>query len=373
MKKFIFLYTISLLFFACKDKTETAKNSETTNALEITLTKEQLKNTQIETGFLTQQPLSTTLKVNGKITLAPQAMASVSLPLGGYVKNINVMQGMQIAKGQVLAIVEDVQYVQLQQDYLTTKEQLAFLYKDFQRQKELNASKAVSDKTFEMAQNEMAKQRIALKSLEEKLRLANINPKTLTANSITKSVQLIAPISGIVSKTNINLGKYVNPTDMLFEIINNHSLFLTLNVFDKDAAHLYTGQKIKAYSNSNSELYATQILFINKSVNENNAMEIVARIQNPKNRLMVGNYMNAEIETTIPEAKTINNQAIVSYEGKDYLFIQVSQEKYQMTPVILGQSNKDFTEVKNALDFKDKTIVTKDAYTLLMVLKNKEE
>ena len=70
------------------------------------------------------------------------------MPLGGYVQAIKVMPGMKVQKGQVLAVVEDQAFVQLQQDYLTTKQQLTFATKDYQRQKELNASQASSDKVI---------------------------------------------------------------------------------------------------------------------------------------------------------------------------------------------------------------------------------
>ena len=107
---------------------------------------------------------------------SPESVASVSMPLGGYVQAIKVMPGMKVQKGQVLAVVEDQAFVQLQQDYLTTKQQLTFATKDYQRQKELNASQASSDKSYQLAESEWAKYKITLKALDEKLRLIHINP-----------------------------------------------------------------------------------------------------------------------------------------------------------------------------------------------------
>jgi cobalt-zinc-cadmium efflux system membrane fusion protein len=129
------------------------------------------------------------------------------------VQAIKVMPGMKVQKGQVLAVVEDQAFVQLQQDYLTTKQQLTFATKDYQRQKELNASQASSDKSYQLAESEWAKYKITLKALDEKLRLIHINPATLTENSISKSVRILAPISGMVTQVNINIGKYITATD----------------------------------------------------------------------------------------------------------------------------------------------------------------
>ena len=63
----------------------------------------------------------------------------------------------------------------------------------------------------------MNKQRIIMNALAQKLRLININPTTLTVDNITKNVRLYSSIAGFVSKVNVNIGKYVNPSDVLFE------------------------------------------------------------------------------------------------------------------------------------------------------------
>ena len=188
--KNIYLVLILALTIACQSKKEETATETAVKENLVELTKNQLDNSKIKIGSLTNTSLSSTIKVNGKITLAPNAMASVSMPLGGYIKNIKVMPGMVIGKGQVLAVIEDQSYVQIQQDYLTTKQQLAYASKDFARQKELNSSQAVSEKNFQLAESEFAKQRITLKSLEEKLKLIHINPASLSANSISKSVNI---------------------------------------------------------------------------------------------------------------------------------------------------------------------------------------
>jgi hypothetical protein len=84
---------------------------------------------------------------------------------------------MHISRGEIIAVMEDQQYIQLQQDYLTSKAHFSYLEKEFQRQKELNESKASSDKVFENAQAEYLTQKILIKSLSEKLKLISINPE----------------------------------------------------------------------------------------------------------------------------------------------------------------------------------------------------
>lgn len=375
MKNIYSILIILVLNLACQSKKEEALpiNSLKDNVVE--LTKKQLDNSKIKLGSLTQSPLSTTIKVNGKITLAPNAIASVSMPLGGYIKNIKVMPGMVIKKGQILAVIEDQSYVQIQHDYLTTKQQLAFASKDYARQKELNASQAVSEKNFQLSESEYTKQRITLKSLEEKLKLIQINPGTLTANSISKSVNIYAPISGMITKVDVNIGKYVSATEILFQIMDNQSMYAKLNVFEKDAANLSIGQKIKVFTNSQPDVfYETKIEFVNKSYSDESAIEVYAKIFNTTKKLIPGNYINALIQIDNNNAFVLNNDAIVDYEGKKFVFIQnENKNTFSMQEVQLGTITDKVTEIINYDLLQNKSIVIGDAYTLLMVLKNKEE
>jgi len=375
MKNIYSILIILVLNLACQSKKEEALPVKSLKDNVVELTKKQLDNSKIKVGSLTQSPLSTTIKVNGKITLAPNAMASVSMPLGGYIKNIKVMPGMVIKKGQILAVIEDQSYVQIQHDYLTTKQQLAFASKDYVRQKELNASQAVSEKNFQLAESEFAKQRITLKSLEEKLKLIQINPGTLTANSISKSVNIYAPISGMITKVDVNIGKYVSATDMLFQIMDNQSMYAKLNVFEKDAANLSIGQKIKVFTNSQPDVfYETKIEFVNKSYSDESAIEVYAKIFNTTKKLIPGNYINALIQIDNNNAFILNNEAIVDYEGKKFVFIQnENKNTFSMQEVQLGTITDKVSEVINYDTLQNKSIVIGDAYTLLMVLKNKEE
>ncbi len=373
--KNIYLVLILALTIACQSKKEEATSETTVKENVVELTKNQLDNSKIKVGSLINTSLSNTIKVNGKITLAPNAVASVSMPLGGYIKTIKVMPGMTISKGQVLAVIEDQSYVQIQQDYLTTKQQLSFASKDFARQKELNSSQAVSEKNYQLAESEFAKQKITLKSLEEKLKLIHINPASLTANSISKSVNIYAPISGMITKIDVNIGKYVNATDMLFQIMDNQSMYAKLNVFEKDASNLAIGQKIKVYTNTQPDVfYETQIEYVNKSYSDESAIEVYAKISNSTKKLIPGNYINAIIQASNNNAFVINNDAIVDFEDKKFVFIQdTNKNTFSMQEVQIGIVTDKVSEIRNYETLQNKNVVISDAYTLLMVLKNKEE
>lgn len=369
------LFLISLLVVGCQSKLETTAENKVLAENIVTLSEAQLKNASLATGTLEKRTMASVLKVNGQIDVPPQNLVSISMPLGGYLKSTKLLPGMHINKGEIIATMEDQQYVQLQQDYLTTKSRLHFAEKEHDRQKELNQSQASSDKVYQMADADYKTLRITLRALGEKLKLININPSGLSENNLSKSVNIYAPITGFVSKVKVNIGKYVNPSDVLFELINPSDIHLNLKIFEKDITQLAIGQKLVAYTNNQpNNKHLCKIILISKdlSIDEHSA-EVHCHFEKYDQTLLPGMYMNAEIEVKSNDALTLPETAVVTYEGKEYAFVVLDNTHFKMTEVTVGTSENTFIEILNAEALTNKTIVTQGAYTLLMKLKNKAD
>jgi cobalt-zinc-cadmium efflux system membrane fusion protein len=374
--KNIMIILIGCLLLSCQTKKkDTTTEATSLNENIATLTSAQLKNANLATGVLKKKSISSVLKVNGQIDVPPQNMVSISMPLGGYLKTTKLLPGMHLKRGEVIATMEDQQYIQLQQDYLTTKSRLSFAEKEFERQKELNQSQASSDKVYQMADADYKTLRITLSALGEKLKLININPIALSEKNISKSVNIYSPIDGFVSKVNVNIGKYVNPADVLFELINPTDIHLNLKIFEKDLTKLAIGQKLVAYTNNQPEnKHKCEIILISKdlSVDEHSA-DVHCHFEDYDKALLPGMYMNAEIEVKSTDVLTLPEEAVVTFEGKEYVFIAVDPKNFKITEVTTGNSENGYIEIRNGDALSDKTIVTKGAYTLLMKLKNKSD
>ena len=357
-----------------KDKqAEKKPEASATQGNIVLLTDAQLQTAGIETDTLSEKILSTIIKVNGSVDVPPQNLVSVSVPLGGYLKSTQLLPGMHVNKGQSIAIIEDLQYIQLQQDYLTTKSQLAFDEADYSRQKELNRSKASSDKNFQQAQMKYNSSRAMLNGLAQKLRLININPDHLSVDNISKAIHVYSPIKGFVSKVDQNIGKYLNPADVLFELVDPSDLHLNLKVFEKDVDKLWVGQHLFAYTNNDTtKTYDCSIILISKDISPERTADVHCHFETFDNTLLPGMYMNANIEVKGVKAISLPDDAIVNFESKDYVFVSTGKNKYELTIVKTGVEENGYTQVMNP-ELRNKPIVTKGAYTLLMKLKNTAE
>ena len=375
MKKIILsLFIFSVIGCGEKSENKTAEviATETESSI-VKLTAAQITNAEIQTSELIEKEISSIIKLNGKIDVPPQNLISVSVPFGGYLKSTEMLPGKIVRKGQVLAVLEDQQYIRLQQEYLLAKVKLKVVEGEFLRQRELNASKAASDKIVQSAEGEYKNAKINLKALEENLELIGIQPKQLDESKISKRITITSPINGYVSKVNANIGKYLTPSEVLFELVNVSDIHLNVSVFEKDLASLAIGQKVITYNNSNpSKKYETEIILIGHSLSADKNTEVHCHFKNYDKNLVPGMYMNAEVELKNKRAHTISENAILRYENKDYIFIQVNKTTFEMIAVKVGAKENGFVEIENYTDLKEFPVVINGAYSLLMKLKNTE-
>jgi cobalt-zinc-cadmium efflux system membrane fusion protein len=236
----------------------------------------------------------------------------------------------------------------------------------------LNETKSTSDKVFQLAKAEFETQKIMVRSLEEKLRLIGIVPEKLNEDNISRSINIYSPIDGYVTKVNVNIGKYVAPSDVLFELINPSDLHVRLTVFENDAANLAVGQKIICTTNGRpDDKYSAAIHLITPNIGEDRATEVHCHLEKYDKRLLPGTFMNAAIELNNARVTVVPEEAVVKWENKYYLFSQEAENRFKLLPVETGAINDGFIEIKTALPSTN--IITKNAYTILMKMKNNAE
>ncbi len=373
--KNIFLISITVLFlWSCsgnQNENKQINSNEEENTLR--LSEEQIKNVGIVLGKLEKKTIASVLKLNGKIDVPPQNMVSISVPLGGYLKSTQLLPGMKVKKGEAIAIMEDQQYIQIQQEYLISKSSLQFLEKEYSRQKDLNENKTTSDKVFQQIESEYTSQKIKAKALYEKLKLIGISPESLNENSISRSINIYSPIDGYVSKVDVNIGKYLNPADVLFDLVNPTDIHLNLTVYEKDIDKLFVGQKLIAYNNHTDEKYNCEVLLISQDLSKDRSAEVHCHFENYDKNLIPGMYMNAEVEVKSKDALVIKEEAVVNFENKSFIFIQEANNLFRMQEVETGYTENGFIEIISSVPLTQKKIVVKGSYSLLMGLKNKAE
>lgn len=380
MKKYFISVLVLIAFNACQtDKKATETNKITTSSVGsmlVQLDKDQLKEANLKTAILEKGNASIDIHLNGKVDVPPTAVASVSIPMGGYIQDINLIPGNFVKKGSTIATIKDPQYIQLQEDYLTAKSKSVYLSQDLDRQKLLLQQDAVSKKAFQLLQSEYNTNAIVLKGLAEKLQLINIDPSSLSVDKITSKVNLVAPISGYVSKVNINRGKYVAPTDILLELIDPNDVHAAITIFEKDITLFKEGIKGKVVlANEPNSSYPVSVMVVSKNLDEDKTGLVHCHFLNIPKNVVPGMFLTADFSVKSADAVIVPVTAIQRFQGVDYIFIQKSANEFEAKQVTLGAINKTTAAILNpeATEWVGKNIVIENAYSLLGKLMNKAE
>jgi cobalt-zinc-cadmium efflux system membrane fusion protein len=344
---------------------------------------DQIKLAGIESGRIEMREIYGTLKVSGLVMVPPQNTATICAPLGGFVKSINLMPGSSVSKGQSLAVIENQDFVDLQEDYLEAKNKFKFAEADFARHTELYKNEVYSEQNLQQVTTDYKILKAQVNALEQKLALIGIDYTTLNEDNISRLLPVISPIAGNIKSVNVNSGKYVTPSDVMFEIVNSDKLLLELTLFEKDVDKVMAGQKIRFLINNEQEEHEAVIYQTGKQINADRTYKVYANVISRCRNLLPGMYVNAYIETSFNKVTAVTSDAVVSFDDKNYIFIY-SRDKtengyqfteYRMVEVGTGESEKGYTRIilPAGFDIDSAKVVTKGAYNLLSAKKNAGE
>lgn len=310
------LYFKSLLMVAImalascnsKEKSEVANTdtAETTADTDvITITENQFLSGNMVVGKIITQSFNTVVKANGMFAVPPENQVDVSAYFAGYVKNISLLPGDAVKKGQTLFTIENPEYVQVQQDFLEAKGRLSYLKSDYERQKELIADNVTSKKNFLKAESEYVVTLAQYQSLKKKLSLMNINPNTLSGENIRSVISVPSPLTGYATTVNATKGMYLNPSDVAVTVTNTDDLHIELKIFEKDLPMVKGGQSINVrLQNDMNKVYQGKVHLVNKAINaQDRTVTIHGDLVNESDVKLFapGMYIEGEILTTTQE------------------------------------------------------------------------
>lgn len=381
MKTNIFAaFLIAFTMWSCNNNKEEAQDHEELPANVVEMNDAQINTAGIELGSIEYKTMKNHVKLNGTVSVSPQNLVSVSAVMGGYIKSISMVQGSPVRMGQVIAVIENPEFIELQQQYLENSSKLEYAAAEFERQKTLNAANANSTKTLQSATADYKALQSSVAALKAKLRLIGIDPSRLTPDNISSSVAIVSPISGYVKTVNVNTGKYVDPSDVVAEIINTRSPMLELSAFENDVFGIAIGQHIGFSVPAHpSESMNAEVYQVGKALGSDKTVKVYATVEGEPAGLIPGMFVNAFVETVSDSVTALPDDAVLTFEDKNYIFIYSEKKKegdkyvtlYKMIEVTKGISENGYTGVVLPDNFDSKSrIVTKGAYNLLSALRN---
>ncbi|GHS87210.1 hemolysin D [Bacteroidia bacterium] len=381
------------MFTSCKNSETPETDSEETAAEVIELTAEQMEAVGIEVGSIKLKNLHSVVRTNGQLVLPPQNKADVNSLTSGIIREIIVVEGINVRKGQTVALLENRDVVKLQEEYLTLKQELAYSSQEYERQKELNTQNAGTGKIFQQTQATYEADKVRLKGLETQLSQLNIDVTAVSIGNFVTAVPIIAPISGIVGKIFVNTGSYADMQTVLMEIADHSQMHCDLQVFEQDFPKIKQGQTVEiSLTNQGNQIITGTVYRTNQSF-ENDSKSIIIHVKIDHSNveakralpLLPGMYVSALINVGSQTVKAVPSDAIANAEGKQYIFLltndgdatrHVSTDPYlfRKIEVVTGVSELGYVEIKPLETLPETaTILTKGAFYVMSKATGGEE
>ena len=360
-----------LLVLGCKAHNDVAQERDTLvkgSAL-LTVSKKQFEASGMANGHLQKKQFRKTITVNGQINLPKKSKAIVSSILSGTVGSINLLEGQWIKKGQPLFTVTNPELIDLQEEYLVLQSKIEYLKEEQERKQKLVNENLSPNQEFLLAQSDYQINQAKYKTVGQKLKLYGVDLSSLTIEQLKSSMTIYSPISGYISSINALRGQYIEPSTEVIGIDNKSNIHIELNVLERDAALIHTGQEINfTVTGAASRTYTSAVHLISPLVNDKGMIAIHGDIDDAKG-LLPGMYATADVILESYESNALPEDAIVQIEGKDHILILSSNasegSSFKPYKIEKGAIDNGYIEVQNSDNLIVKTILVNGGYYLV--------
>lgn len=294
MKKIFVILAASIAIASCGNKSEVKSEEESPKSEKEKVEVNDSAKAEVD-AVSSATNVANSPTFNGLITVAPDRQATVSVTMGGRVHSLYAMPGKAVSRGQVIATLDNPEFIELQQAYLESAAQFEYLENDYARQKSL-AQDATSKKRVEECKAEFLSMKSKRDAAAAKLQALGISPKTIVEHGIKPYLPIMAPIGGFITHLEANLGKYIDAGEAICDVINKAQPILQLTVYEKDIHLMKVGDALLFRVNGmGKKSFPATVIAIDQAVDKTDySIKVYAQIKGADASFRPGMYVRAK-------------------------------------------------------------------------------
>lgn len=308
-----------------------------------------------------QGPIAETAEVHGEITHDPGRVAHISSRAAGSVWKVFRHLGDSVKEGDLLALVEASAVGQAKAEYLQAIAQLDVRIKT-RAAMDLNvvpaptvsaADAAIRDGRIKLASarqalinlglpvpaddlkglsDEQADERVHFLGLPSNL-VKSLDPRTTSSNLLP----VRAPIGGTVTSRDVVVGEVVDPAKMLFEVVDNSVVWLTVGVRNEDAFRVRVNEtKVRFEPDGNvGEVEGAVAWISTEADHKTRTVKVRVNLPNPSGKLRANTFGHGRVVLRDePLATLVPRDAVHVEGGNHYLFVRDKRFRQNGTPKV---------------------------------------
>ncbi len=317
---------------------------------------------KVETVPMQEGSFTESLSIPGTVQASSTGSATIQSPGTGRIVALNVRVGQTVAKGQVVAVIEQA---------VDAGTQISIAQQRNAADAELRAAKAQYDR-LRSIQDIAAKRDVS--EARARYETAQQNKRLLDANGgSAKQVSLVAPIGGVVGTFNYAIGAVVDAGQTLFNITNLRTVYVEAQVYDRDAEALAKAGRFLVECTDDRGHKTAQVRLLAQPQEvavSNQSQRVLFEMDNPGGDFKIGEYVNVRVFAGGPVRElAVPNSALTEVNGRPAVFIKDRAEQFSLSYVATANNNGSYTIISSGVESGEK-VVTVGAYQLKMIFLN---
>ncbi len=305
--------------------------------LRVELSEEDLKKAQIVTAAVVASATSATFRLPGVVKPSEYRQVHVTPLVGGVVKDVRVLLGDHVRRGQPLAVIFSSELAAAQTQYLSHLALLEADHKKLERTRALVRLGAASTQEEEEVAATHAAHEADVRASLERLKLLGAGDSQIAAlkraGQIDPDFAVPAPISGVVLARQANLGLVVNTAQPLFTVADLSAVWVIASVSEKDFAAVRVGSPAgvtaPAYP---GRAWKGRVAYIEPQVDPaTRTARARIEVHNPGELLRIDMFVDVEFTSTGPTGPVVPESAVQALGERQIVFVPVADSAGSFT------------------------------------------
>lgn len=330
----------ALALTACKKATVQEAIKSESDVMRV-YAPESLRN-QIQVSEVQSQDLSDALRVAGQIDFDEQALTRIGASVTGRVTQIQANLGQVVNKGDTLALINSSELSGSQLAYLKARSEKELHRRTVARAKTLFDADIISAAELQRRESEYEIAAAETRAAQDQLRVLGVSPKSIerlgSTGTIDSVASVVATIKGVVVERKIAAGQVVQPSDVLFAVADLSRVWAVAQVPEQQVGQVKVGQSVSIEVPAlGHEKLEGKLIYVGQTVNpETRTVLVRTELDNKSGRLKPSMLASMLIESAPVQRLVLPITAVVRQDDTDHVFVELSTNTYQLTPVKLA-------------------------------------
>jgi membrane fusion protein, copper/silver efflux system len=284
-----------------------------------------------------RENMALTVPAIGEVTIPQDQMREVVAWQDGRVDNLVLDQtGGYVKEGQHIMDMYSEELVQAQNEYLIA----------------LKAADQLGDSGYESIASST---RSLLEASRTRLIREGMTPEQLTELEQSRQVQDRVPIyakeGGVVMDKRVSEGMYVARGEALFTVADLSPVWVEVQVFERDAANVKVGDRVKLKSPTTpGKTYTGRVQLIEPELEmDTRTYKLRVQVDNPGLSLRPGMIMDAEISFDYGNLLLLPRNAVLHTGDGDLVYVRTADGNWTPRKVTIGRDFGDRVEISAGL------------------------